>query len=148
MRKKTVKEIRETIADAEKEIDQLASTLDMSDKDNVDYIQNLKQQLEQARDTADRSDTVFGKLGTSIKNLFKAKPNTAEWQEAFNGMLSSAQSITSEFGQLGQEFEKLGQSTGNESLKRIGQTMETVSNTLNRTLSMAQTGGSIGGGWL
>lgn len=147
MRKKTVKEIRETISDAEKEIDQLASMLDMGDKDNVDYIQNLKQQLEQARDTADRSDTVFGKLGTSIKNLFKAKPNTAEWQEAFNGMLSSAQSITSEFGQLGQEFEKLGQSTGNESLKRIGQTMETVSNTLNRTLSMAQTGGSIGGGW-
>jgi tape measure domain protein len=147
MRKKTVKEIRETIADAEKEIDQLASMLDMGDKDNVDYIQNLKQQLEQARDTADRGDTVFGKLGTSVKNLFKAKPNTAEWQEAFNGMLSSAQSITSEFGQLGQEFEKLGQSTGNESLKRIGQTMETVSNTLNRTLSMAQTGGSIGGGW-
>ena len=147
LRKKTVKEIRQTIADAEKEIDQLASTLDMSDKDNVDYIQNLKQQLEQARDTADRSDTVFGKLGTSIKNLFKAKPNTAEWQEAFNGMLSSAQSITSEFGQLGQEFEKLGQSTGNETLKRIGQTMQTVSNTLNRTLSMAQTGGSIGGGW-
>ena len=147
MRKKTVKEIRETIADAEKEIDQLASMLDMSDKDNVDYIQNLKQQLEQARDTADRSDTVFGRLSTSIKNLFKAKPNTAEWQETFNGMLSSAQSITSEFGQLGQEFEKLGQSTGNETLKRIGQTMQTVSNTLNRTLSMAQTGGSIGGGW-
>ena len=147
MRKKTVKEIRETIADAEKEIDQLASTLDMSDKDNVEFIQNLRQQLEQARDTADRGDTVFGKLGTSIKNLFKAKPNTAEWQEAFNGMLSSAQSITSEFGQLGQEFEKLGQSTGNETLKRIGQTMQTVSNTLNRTLSMAQTGGSIGGGW-
>ena len=147
MRKKTVKEIRETIADAEKEIDALASTLDMSDKDNVEFIQNLKQQLEQARDTADRGDTVFGKLGTSIKNLFKAKPNTAEWQEAFNSMLSSAQSITSEFGQLGQEFEKLGQSTGNESLKRIGQTMQTVSNTLNRTLSMAQTGGSIGGGW-
>ena len=147
MRKKTVKEIRETIADAEKEIDQLASMLDMGDKDNVEFIQNLKQQLEQARDTADRGDTVFGKLGTSIKNLFKAKPNTTEWQEAFNGMLSSAQSITSEFGQLGQEFEKLGQSTGNESLKRIGQTMETVSNTLNRTLSMAQTGGSIGGGW-
>ena len=147
MRKKTVKEIRETIADAEKEIDQLASTLDMSDSANVEFIQNLKQQLEQARDTADRSDTVFGRLGTSIKNLFKAKPNTAEWQEAFNGMLSSAQSITSEFGQLGQEFEKLGQSTGNESLKRIGQTMQTVSNTLNRTLSMAQTGGSIGGGW-
>ena len=147
MRKKTVKEIRETIADAEKEIDQLASTLDMSDKDNVEFIQNLKQQLEQARDTADRGDTVFGKLGTSIKNLFKAKPNTAEWQETFNGMLSSAQSITSEFGQLGQEFEKLGQSTGNDSLKRIGQTMQTVSNTLNRTLSMAQTGGSIGGGW-
>ena len=147
MRKKTVKEIRETIADAEKEIDQLASMLDMSDKDNVDYIQNLKQQLEQARDTADRSDTVFGRLSTSIKNLFKAKPNTAEWQETFNGMLSSAQSITSEFGQLGQEFEKLGQSTGNETLKRIGQTMQTVSTTLNRTLSMAQTGGSIGGGW-
>ena len=147
MRKKTVKEIRETIADAEKEIDQLASMLDMGDKDNVEFIQNLKQQLEQARDTADRGDTVFGKLGTSIKNLFKAKPNTTEWQEAFNGMLSSAQSITSEFGQLGQEFEKLGQSTGNESLKRIGQTMQTVSNTLNRTLSMAQTGGSIGGGW-
>ena len=147
MRKKTVKEIRETIADAEKEIDQLASILDMSDSANVEFIQNLKQQLEQARDTADRGDTVFGKLGTSVKNLFKAKPNTAEWQEAFNGMLSSAQSITSEFGQLGQEFEKLGQSTGNESLKRIGQTMQMVSNTLNRTLSMAQTGGSIGGGW-
>ena len=147
MRKKTVKEIRETIADAEKEIDQLASTLDMSDSANVEFIQNLRQQLEQARDTADRGDTVFGRLGTSIKNLFKAKPNTAEWQEAFNGMLSSAQSITSEFGQLGQEFEKLGQSTGNETLKRIGQTMQTVSNTLNRTLSMAQTGGSIGGGW-
>ena len=147
MRKKTVKEIRETIADAEKEIDQLASTLDMSDSANVEFIQNLRQQLEQAKDTADRSDTVFGKLGTNIKNLFKAKPNTAEWQEAFNGMLSSAQSITGEFGQLGQEFEKLGQSTGNETLKRIGQTMQTVSNTLNRTLSMAQTGGSIGGGW-
>ena len=147
MRKKNVKEIRQTIANAEKEIDQLASTLDMSDSANVEFIQNLRQQLEQAKDTADRSDTVFGKLGTNIKNIFKAKPNTAEWQEAFNGMLSSAQSITGEFGQLGQEFEKLGQSTGNETLKRIGQTMQTVSNTLNRTLSMAQTGGSIGGGW-
>ena len=147
MRKKTVKEIRETIADAEKEIDQLASMLDMGDKDNVDYIQNLKQQLEQARDTADRSDTVFGKLSTSIKNLFKAKPNTAEWQEAFNGMLSSAQSITSEFGQLGQEFEKLGQSTGNSSLEKFGRTLQNTANMLNRTMSFAQMGSSVGGGW-
>ena len=147
LRKKTVKEIRQTIADAEKEIDQLASILDMSDKDNVDYIQNLRQQLEQAKDTADRSDTVFGRLGKNIQAIFKFKPNTIEWKEALQGVLSDAQSITGEFGQLGQEFEKLGQSTGNEALKRIGQTMQTVSNTLNRTLSMAQTGGSIGGGW-
>ena len=147
MRKKTVKEIRETIADAEKEIDQLASTLDMSDSANVEFIQNLKQQLEQARDTADRSDTAFGRLGKNIQELFKFKPNTIEWKDALQGVLSDAQSITGEFGQLGQEFEKLGQSTGNETLKRIGQTMQTVSNTLNRTLSMAQTGGTIGGGW-
>ena len=147
MRKKTVKEIRETIADAEKEIDQLASILDMSDKDNVDYIQNLRQQLEQAKDTADRSDTVFGRLGKNIQAIFKFKPNTIEWKEALQGVLSDAQSITGEFGQLGQEFEKLGQSTGNEALRRMGQTVQAVSNTLNRTLSMAQTGGSVGGGW-
>ena len=146
MRKKTVKEMRQTIADAEKEIDQLASILDMSDKDNVDYIQNLRQQLEQAKDTADRSDTVFGRLGKNIQALFKFKPNTIEWKEALQGVLSDAQSITGEFGQLGQEFEKLGQSTGNESLKRIGQTMQTVSNTLNRTLSMTQAGAQMGGG--
>ena len=147
LRKKTVKEIRQTIADAEAEIDALASTLDMSDNANVEFIKNLRQQLEQARDTAERSDTAFGKLGTSIKNLFKSKPNTAEWQESFNGMISSAQAITGEFAQLGQEFEKLGQSTGNESLKRIGQTMQNVSNVLNRTASFAQIGGQIGGGW-
>ena len=147
LRKKTVKEIRETILEAEKEIDALASTLDMSDNANVEFIKNLRQQLEQTKDTADRSDTTFGKLGTNIKKLFHAKPNTAEWQEAFNGMLSSAQSITGEFAQLGQEFEKLGQSSGNESLKRIGQTMQNVGNVLNRTLSMAQIGGSVGGGW-
>lgn len=147
MRKKTVKEIRETIADAEKEIDQLASILDMSDKDNVDYVQNLKQQLEQAKDTADRSDTVFGRLGKNIQAIFKFKPNTIEWKEALQGVLSDTQSITGEFGQLGQEFEKLGQSTGNEALRRMGQTVQAVSNTLNRTLSMAQTGGSVGGGW-
>ena len=147
MRKKTVKEIRETIADAEKEIDQLASMLDMGDKDNVDYIQNLKQQLEQAKDTADRSDTVFGRLGKNIQAIFKFKPNTIEWKEALQGVLSDAHSITGEFGQLGQEFEKLGQSTGNEALRRMGQTVQAVSNTLNRTLSMAQTGGSVGGGW-
>lgn len=147
MRKKTVKDIRETIADAEKEIDQLASTLDMSDSANVEFIQNLKQQLEQARDTADRGDTVFGRLGTSIKNLFKAKPNTAEWQEAFNGMLSSAQSITSEFGQLGDEFERLGQSTGNAGLKKIGENIKDFSNIVSKTVSFAQIGGSVGGGW-
>ena len=147
MRKKTVKDIRETIADAEKEIDQLTSILDMSDKDNVDYVQNLRQQLEQAKDTADRSDTVFGRLGKNIQAIFKFKPNTIEWKEALQGVLSDAQSITGEFGQLGQEFEKLGQSTGNEALRRMGQTVQAVSNTLNRTLSMAQTGGSVGGGW-
>nr|DAX87532.1 MAG TPA: tail tape measure protein [Caudoviricetes sp.] len=147
MRKKTVKEIRQTIVDAEKEIDQLASILDMSDKDNVDYVQNLRQQLEQAKDTADRSDTVFGRLGKNIQAIFKFKPNTIEWKEALQGVLSDAQSITGEFGQLGQEFEKLGQSTGNEALRRMGQTVQAVSNTLNRTLSMAQTGGSVGGGW-
>ncbi|WP_454974517.1 tape measure protein [Capnocytophaga gingivalis] len=147
MRKKTVKEIHETLADAEKEIDQLASILDMSDKDNVDYVQNLRQQLEQAKDTADRSDTVFGRLGKNIQAIFKFKPNTIEWKEALQGVLSDAQSITGEFGQLGQEFEKLGQSTGNEALRRMGQTVQAVSNTLNRTLSMAQTGGSVGGGW-
>ena len=147
LRKKTVKEIRETILEAEKEIDALASTLDMSDNANVEFIKNLRQQLEQTKDTADRSDTTFGRLGTNIKKLFHAKPNTAEWQEAFNGMLSSAQSITGEFAQLGQEFEKLGQSTGNDSLKRIGQTMQNIGNVLNRTLSMAQIGGSVGGGW-
>ena len=147
LRKKTVKEIRQTIAEAEAEIDELAKVLNMDDNANVEFITNLKQQLEQARDTADKSDTVFGKLGTNIKNLFKAKPNTAEWQEAFNGMLSSAQSITGQFGQLGQEFERLGQSTGNDSLKRIGQTMQNVSNVLNRTFSFAQIGGQVGGGW-
>lgn len=144
MRKKTVKEIRETILEAEKEIDALASTLDMSDNANVEFIKNLRQQIEQVRDTAERSDTTFGRLGTNIKKLFHAKPNTAEWQEAFNGMLSSAQSITGEFAELGQEFEKLGQSTGNESLKRIGQTMQSVSNVLNRTASFAQMGSAAG----
>ena len=144
LRKKTVKEIRETILEAEKEIDALASNLDMSDNANVEFIKNLRQQLEQTKDTADRSDTTFGNLGTNIKKLFHAKPNTAEWQEAFNGMLSSAQSITGEFAQLGQEFEKLGQSSGNESLKRIGQTMQNVSNVLNRTASFAQMGSAAG----
>jgi len=146
MRKKTVKEIRQTIADAEKEIDALAKVLNMDDNANVEFITNLRQQLEQARDTADRSDTTFGRLGKNIQALFKFKPNTIEWKEALQGVLSDAQSITGEFGQLGQEFEKLGQSTGNESLKRIGQTMQTVSNTLNRTLSMTQAGAQMGGG--
>lgn len=145
MRKKTVKEIRETIADAEKEIDQLASTLDMSDSANVEFIQNLKQQLEQARDTADRSDTVFGRLGKNIQALFKFKPNTIEWKEALQGVLSDAQSITGEFGQLGQEFEKLGQSTGNSSLEKFGRTLQNTANMLSRTMSFAQVGSSAGG---
>ena len=144
LRKKTVKEIRETILEAEREIDALASNLDMSDNANVEFIKNLRQQIEQVRDTAERSDTTFGRLGANIKKMVQAKPNTAEWQEAFNGMLSSAQSITGEFAQLGQEFEKLGQSTGNESLKRIGQTMQNVSNVLNRTASFAQMGSAAG----
>ena len=147
LRKKTVKEIRQTITDAEAEIDELAKVLNMDDNANVEFITNLKQQLEQARDTADKSDTVFGKLGTNIKNLFKAKPNTAEWQEAFNGMLSSAQSITGQFGQLGQEFERLGQSTGNSSLEKLGRTLQNTANLLNKTLSFAQMGASVGGGW-
>ena len=147
LRKKTVKEIRETIADAEKEIDQLASMLDMGDKDNVDYIQNLKQQLEQARDTADRSDTVFGRLGANIKKLFQAKPDTAEWQEAFNGVLGTAQSITSEFGQLGAEFEKIGKSSGNSSLEKFGRTLQNTGNLISKTMQYAQIGGSAGGGW-
>lgn len=145
MRKKTVKEIRETIADAEKEIDQLASILDMSDKDNVDYVQNLRQQLEQAKDTADRSDTVFGRLGKNIQAIFKFKPNTIEWKEALQGVLSDAQSITGEFGQLGQEFEKLGQSTGNSSLEKFGRTLQNTANMLSRTMSFAQVGSSAGG---
>ncbi len=147
MRKKTVKEIRQTIADAEKEIDALASTLDMSDNANVEFIQNLKQQLEQARDTADRGDTVFGRLGKNIQALFKFKPNTIEWKDALQGVLSDAQSITSEFGQLGQEFEKLGQSTGNSSLEKFGRTLQNTANMLNRTMSFAQMGSSVGGGW-
>ena len=147
MRKKTVKEIRETISDAEKEIDQLASMLDMGDKDNVDYIQNLKQQLEQARDTADRSDTVFGRLGKNIQSLFKFKPNTIEWKEALQGVLSDAQSITGEFGQIGDEFERLGQSTGNAGLKKIGENIKDFSNIVSKTVSFAQIGGSVGGGW-
>ena len=147
LRKKTVKEIRQTITDAEAEIDALASTLDMSDNANVEFIKNLRQQIEQVRDTAERSDTTFGRLGTNIKNLFKAKPNTAEWQEAFNGMLSSAQSITGEFTQLGQEFERLGQSTGNESLKNFANSINELGNIVNKTLSFAQIGGSVGGGW-
>ena len=144
MRKKTVKEIRQTIAEAEAEIDRLASNLDMGDKDNVEYIQSLRQQLEQTRETAERSDTVFGKLGTNIKNLFKAKPNTAEWQEAFNGMLSSAQSITGQFGQLGQEFERLGQSTGNASLREFGKGIKEMGEIVNKAMSFAQIGSSAG----
>ncbi|WP_424653395.1 tape measure protein [Capnocytophaga sputigena] len=141
LRKKTVKEIRQTITEAEAEIDELASNLDMGDKDNVEYIQSLRQQIEQTRDTADKSDTVFGKLGTNIKNLFKAKPNAAEWQEAFNGMLSSAQSITGQFSQLGDEFERLGQSTGNDSLKLIGTTINEVANVIDKAIAGAQMGG-------
>ena len=144
LRKKTVKEIRQTITDAEAEIDALASTLDMSDNANVEFIKNLRQQIEQVRDTAERSDTTFGRLGKNIQALFKFKPNTIEWKEALQGVLSDAQSITGEFAQLGQEFERLGQSTGNESLKRIGQTMQNVSNVLNRTASFAQMGSAAG----
>ena len=147
LRKKTVKEIRQTITDAEAEIDELAKVLNMDDNANVEFITNLKQQLEQARDTTDKSDTAFGKLGTNIKNLFKSRPNTAEWQEAFNGMLSSAQSVSSAMSSFGDEFAKLGESSGNESLRRLGETMKSISNTISKTLSLAQTGGSVGGGW-
>ena len=147
LRKKTVKEIRQTITNAEAEIDELAKVLNMDDNANVEFITNLKQQLEQARDTADKSDTIFGKLGTNIKNLFKAKPNTAEWQEAFNGMLSSAQSITSEFGQLGAEFEKIGKSSGNSSLESFGRTLQNTANLISKTMQYAQIGGSTGNGW-
>ncbi|WP_314771624.1 tape measure protein [Capnocytophaga sputigena] len=147
LRKKTVKEIRQTITEAEAEIDELAKVLNMDDNANVEFITNLKQQLEQARDTADKSDTVFGKLGTNIKNLFKAKPNTAEWQEAFNGMLSSAQSITGQFGQLGDEFERLGQSTGNASLREFGKGIKEMGEIVNKAMSFAQIGGQIGQGW-
>ena len=146
MRKKTVKEIRETITDAEAEIDALASTLDMSDNANVEFIKNLRQQIEQVRDTAERSDTTFGRLGANIKKMVQAKPNTAEWQEAFNGMLSSAQSITGEFAQLGQEFERLGQSTGNESLKNFANSINELGSIVSKTLSFAQIGGSVGSG--
>ena len=146
MRKKTVKEIRQTILDAETEIDALASTLDMSDNANVEFIKNLRQQIEQVRDTAERSDTTFGRLGANIKKMVQAKPNTAEWQEAFNGMLSSAQSITGEFTQLGQEFERLGQSTGNESLKNFANSINELGSIVSKTLSFAQIGGSVGGG--
>nr|DAR71583.1 MAG TPA: tail tape measure protein [Caudoviricetes sp.] len=144
LRKKTVKEIRQTIAEAEAEIDELAKVLNMDDNANVEFITNLKQQLEQARDTADKSDTVFGKLGTNIKNLFKAKPNTAEWQEAFNGMLSSAQSITGQFSQLGDEFERLGQSTGNDSLREFGKGIKEMGEIVNKAMSFAQIGSSAG----
>ncbi|MEB3041266.1 tape measure protein [Capnocytophaga gingivalis] len=147
LRKKTVKEIRQTIVDAEKEIDQLASILDMNDKDNVDYVQNLRQQLEQAKDTADRSDTVFGRLGKNIQAIFKFKPNTIEWKEALQGVLSDAQSITGEFGQLGQEFEKLGQSTGNDSLRNFGESIKEMSSIVSKALSFAQVGNSVGSGW-
>lgn len=146
LRKKTVKEIRETILEAEKEIDALASTLDMSDNANVEFIKNLRQQIEQVRDTAERSDTTFGRLGANIKKMVQAKPNTAEWQEAFNGMLSSAQSITGEFTQLGQEFERLGQSTGNESLKNFANSINELGSIVSKTLSFAQIGGSVGSG--
>ena len=144
LRKKTVKEIRQTILDAETEIDALASTLDMSDNANIEFIKNLRQQIEQVRDTAERSDTTFGKLGTNIKKLFHAKPNTAEWQEAFNGMLSSAQSITSEFAQLGQEFEKLGQSSGNGFFSSFGESVKEMGSVINKTLSFAQMGSAAG----
>jgi len=147
LRKKTVKEIRQTIAEAEAEIDELAKVLNMDDNANVEFITNLKQQLEQARDTADKSDTVFGKLGTNIKNLFKSRPNTAEWQEAFNGMLSSAQSITGQFSQLGDEFERLGQSTGNDSLREFGKGIKEMGEIVNKAMSFAQIGGQIGQGW-
>lgn len=146
LRKKTVKEIRETILEAEREIDALASTLDMSDNANVEFIKNLRQQIEQVRDTAERSDTTFGRLGANIKKMVQAKPNTAEWQEAFNGMLSSAQSITGEFTQLGQEFERLGQSTGNESLKNFANSINELGSIVSKTLSFAQIGGSVGSG--
>ena len=146
LRKKTVKEIRQTILEAEKEIDALASTLDMSDNANVEFIKNLRQQIEQVRDTAERSDTTFGRLGANIKKMVQAKPNTAEWQEAFNGMLSSAQSITGEFAQLGQEFERLGQSTGNESLKNFANSINELGSIVSKTLSFAQIGGSVGSG--
>ena len=144
LRKKTVKEIRQTIAEAEAEIDELAKVLNMDDNANVEFITNLKQQLEQARDTADKSDTVFGKLGTNIKNLFKSRPNTAEWQEAFNGMLSSAQSITGQFSQLGDEFERLGQSTGNDSLREFGKGIKEMGEIVNKAMSFAQIGSSAG----
>lgn len=144
MRKKTVKEMHQTIAEAEAEIDQLASNLDMSDEANQKWIAELHQQIEQTRDTADKSDTVFGKLGTSIKNLFKSRPNTAEWQEAFNGMLSSAQSITGQFSQLGDEFERLGQSTGNDSLREFGKGIKEMGEIVNKAMSFAQIGSSAG----
>ena len=146
LRKKTVKEIRQTITDAEAEIDALASTLDMSDNANIEFIKNLRQQIEQVRDTAERSDTTFGRLGKNIQALFKFKPNTIEWKEALQGVLSDAQSITGEFAQLGQEFERLGQSTGNESLKNFANSINELGSIVSKTLSFAQIGGSVGSG--
>ena len=46
---------------------------------------------------------------------------------------------------MGQEFEKLGQSTGNSHLEKFGRTLQNTANMLSRTMSFAQVGSSAGG---
>lgn len=81
----------------------------------------------------------FGAIISGFKDLRKAGKDTEKQMAAVNKVMGGMEGVSSILGQVGSAMEGLG--------GKAGDTMGKVSEVMGSTMSMAQTGASVGGPW-
>lgn len=100
-------------------------------------LEEIRKAIKRLNDKADQSETAFNKVKIGLDEIFGNKPNTKEWEDGLQKILSGVQSITQAVSFMSDAMSNIG-------ADGLATGLSEAANVLNSTMQGAQAGAAFG----
>lgn len=107
-------------------------------------LERIRKGIDNARNSADQSETGFNKLSNGLKKVFDAGSNTKKLQDGLEEIRSGLSEILSVAQFLSDTFSNLGEAFGSDTLSGIAEGINVAMDGLNSAMQGAEAGAIFG----
>lgn len=107
-------------------------------------LERLRKGIKEVNDQADKSERLFKKMASGLKDIFSAGDNSTKLQKGLDKVSSAVSEATSVTNFLQSTFESLANASGNEAMQKVADGLGIATDAMGSAMEGAQAGAAFG----